>query len=129
MLYSTTADAPQAPGLAPLRGDTVSHATGASATSAWGSQNCISMARYKAMGASAASVTPSGRWRLLAGGGVAREVPHASQNFALGRFSAPQALQCTGSGAAHSVYSLVLLVRQRPLRRQLWHEEIEVVEL
>jgi len=31
--------------------------------------------------------------------------------------------------AAHSVYSLVLLVRQRPLRRKLWHEEIQVVEL
>ena len=30
---------------------------------------------------------------------------------------------------AHSVYSLALLVRQHPLRRKLWHEEIQVVEL
>jgi hypothetical protein len=31
--------------------------------------------------------------------------------------------------AAYSVYSLALLVRQHPLRRKLWHEEIQVVEL
>jgi len=30
---------------------------------------------------------------------------------------------------AHSVYSLALLVRQHPLCRKLWHEEIQVVEL
>src|SRR5947209_410313 len=86
------------------------------------------------MGAStcAASVTPSGRWRLLTADGVAREVPHASQTLAPGRFSAPQAAQCKGSGAGHSVhnvYSLALLVRQLHLRRKLWHEEIQVVEL
>src|SRR6266567_8557239 len=56
--------------------------------------------------ACAASVMPSGRWRLLAAdgvAGVAKEVPHASQNLAPGRFSIPQALQCKGSGAAHSL--------------------------
>jgi hypothetical protein len=31
--------------------------------------------------------------------------------------------------AAHSVYSLVLLARQHPLRRKLRHEEIQVMEL
>src|SRR6266446_4450708 len=72
------------------------------------------------MGASvcAASVTLSGRWRLLAGGEVAREVPHASQNLAPGRFSAPQVSQCKGSGAAHSLQNFAPARFSQPQRGQ-----------
>ena len=68
--------------------------------------------------ASAASVTLSGRWRLLAEGGVAREVPHASQKLALGRFSAPQASQCKGSEAAHSLQNYAPARFSQPQRGQ-----------
>src|SRR5712691_2432335 len=72
------------------------------------------------MGASAcaASVTPSDRWRLLAADGVAREVPHASQKLAPGRFSAPQASQGTGSGAAHSLQNFAPVRFSPPQRGQ-----------
>src|SRR2546422_9633597 len=72
------------------------------------------------MGASAcvASVTPSGRWRLLAADGVAREVPHASQKLAPDRFSAPQASQCKGSGAAHSLQNFAPARFSQPQREQ-----------
>src|SRR5215468_11877597 len=72
------------------------------------------------MGASVctASVTPSGRWRLLAGGEVAREVPHASQNLAPGRFSTPQTSQCKGSGAAHSLQNFAPARFSQPQRGQ-----------
>src|SRR5712692_7321071 len=68
--------------------------------------------------ACAASVTPSDRWRLLAADGVARGVPHASQNLAPGRFSAPQATQCTGSGAAHSLQNFAPVRFSQPQRGQ-----------
>src|SRR6266478_1467747 len=72
------------------------------------------------MGASAyaASVTPSGRWRLLAADGVARAVPHASQNLAPGRFSAPQVSQYKGSVAPHSLQNFAPARFSQPQRRQ-----------